>query len=192
MVRLSNRLSTFALAAGLATALAGPAFAQAVPAVPDAGVEVGTPAGEAGPAVGADAGVSTQELVTADDLAANLSTWAGASADVAAITEGTTINIVVLSSLEGGATSTALSDARTANAALLTELHAAVTANATLLARLEAEGYTASDVIAVQAQGDGSVTVYVDDSEDAASANADVDAEADAGASTETPPPTSN
>ncbi len=73
--------------------------------------------------------------------------------------------IVVLSSLQGNAATeaAALDEALSANAEGQTTLHANNEANATIEPKLEAEGYTADDVVAIKSAADGTVMVYIDD-----------------------------
>ncbi|MBE7732479.1 hypothetical protein [Devosia faecipullorum] len=115
----------------------------------DAGVSVETPAVDA--AVGVDASY--------DSLTSALS--GSTSVDLAKVTEQSQVTIVLLSSLTGEAG--AFDKAFAANAEGNTTLHGNVSGNAAIKAKLEAEGHTADDVVAVKSNADGSVMVYVDD-----------------------------
>lgn len=121
----------------------------------DAGVSVETPAVDATVGAGADASLDTSY----DSLTSALS--GSASVDLSAVTEETQVSIVLLSSLAGEAG--AFDEAFAANAEGNTTLHSNIAGNAAISAKLEAEGYTADDVVAVKSNADGSVLVYVDD-----------------------------
>ncbi len=107
---------------------------------------------------------STAESVvggTYDGLLASLS--AGATADLTAITDATTVNFVLVSSVSAGADVTALDTALDTNATALGTLRTDMGANAALSAKLTAAGYTPDQVVGVVTEADGSVTVYIDD-----------------------------
>ncbi len=123
----------------------------------NAGVGVETPAVDATVNAGANAAASVDNSY--DSLTSALS--ASASVDLAGVTEESQITIVLLSSLEGEAT--AFEEAFAANAEGATTLHSNVSGNTAINAKLEAEGYTADDVVAIKSNADGSVLVYVDD-----------------------------
>ena len=161
--------------AALMSASALPALAQDAATGVDAGagVNVETPAGDAGAdaTMGADANASTEAMGMASDAAdnsyASVTSAISGSADVdmTTITDESQINIVLLSSLEGDAETegAALDSAISSNAEAMTTLRGGVEGNAAITSKLEAEGYAADDVVAVKSQADGSVTVYVDD-----------------------------
>lgn len=132
-------------ALSVATLLGAGSFAIAQ----DAGVSVETPA------VNASVGVDTSY----DSLTTALSD--SASVDLTKVTEQSQVMVVLLSSLSGEAA--AFDEAFKANAEANTTLHGNISGNAAIKAKLEAEGHTADDVVAVKANADGSVTVYVDD-----------------------------
>lgn len=88
---------------------------------------------------------------------------AGKSADVSAITEGSTINFVLLSDVKTHGKTTALQNALKKNSGEASTLRASVEANATLMAQLQAAGYTSDQVVAVVLNADGSFTVVIDD-----------------------------
>ena len=124
-----------------------------------AGVNVETPAVDATVGAGANATVDASADNSYDGLTSLLS--GSASADLTAVTEESQISIVLLSSLSGEAA--AFDEAFSANADGNTTLHGNIAGNAVITAKLEAEGYTADDVVAVKSNADGSVLVYVDD-----------------------------
>jgi hypothetical protein len=88
---------------------------------------------------------------------------AGKSADLSAITASSTINFVLVSQVKANGNTTALTNALKKNASAITKLQADAAANATLKAKLDAAGYTASQVVAVIVEADGSVTVVIND-----------------------------
>jgi hypothetical protein len=108
----------------------------------------------------AKAGVSTQNY---GSVISAIET--GGAADLSAIDSRSSIDIVLLSSLEGeGAKNAqALDTALSRNADAIDDLHTSIKDNATLTAKLDADGYNADDVVAVSTGGEGSVFVYVDD-----------------------------
>ena len=85
--------------------------------------------------------------------------------DLSAINDEAKVSVVLLSALQGNAATeaAALDEALTANAEKMTTLHTNIEANAAIKAKLEAEGHTADDVVAVKSNADGSLIVYVDD-----------------------------
>lgn len=137
------------------------AIAQDAGVTVDAGAGVGveTPAADATVDAGANAAMDASADNSYEGLTSALS--ASASADLTAVTEENQVSIVLLSSLSGEAT--AFDEALAANADGNTALHGNIAGNAAISAKLEAEGYTADDVVAVKSNADGSVLVYVDD-----------------------------
>lgn len=129
-----------------------------------AGVTVDTPAVDA--AAGADASAKANAGMSDNTFGSVMSSISGsADVDLSAVTDEANVTIVLLSSLQGNAATeaAALDAALSANADAMTTLHANVEGNAAIKAKLEAEGYVASDVVAVKGNADGSVIVYVDD-----------------------------
>lgn len=90
---------------------------------------------------------------------------ANESVDLSAVTDESQVKIVLVSTLEGdpAAEGALLDEALSAQASALTTLRSDVTANTVIAGKVEAEGYTVDDVIAVRADADGSTLVYVDD-----------------------------
>lgn len=88
-----------------------------------------------------------------------------ADVDLSTVTDEANVPVVLLSSLQGNADAeaAALDEALSANADAMTTLHANIEANAAIKAKLEADGHTADDVVAVKSNADGSIIVYVDD-----------------------------
>ncbi|WP_332700691.1 hypothetical protein [Devosia sp.] len=129
-----------------------------------AGVTVDTPAVDA--AAGADASAKANAGMSDNTFGSVMSSISGsADVDLSAVTDEANVTIVLLSSLQGNAATeaAALDAALSANADAMTTLHANVEGNAAIKAKLEAEGYVASDVVAVKGNADSSVIVYVDD-----------------------------
>lgn len=156
------------IAALMATS-ALPALAQdaAVGIDAGAGVSVETPAGDAGAnaATAVDAKASTDTMVDHSYASVMAAISGAADADLGMIADQTMVNIVLLSSLQGDAATegSALDDELSTSADAMTALHANVDGNAAIRTKVEAEGYSADDVVAVQTQADGTATVYVDD-----------------------------
>jgi hypothetical protein len=150
-------IATTAIAALLA-ATALPAFAQDVGVDVGAGVTVDTPAVDAAVGAAADASADTFSSVSA-------AIAGSATADLSAVNDESQVTIVLLSSLEGDVATegAALDEALSANAEGASTLQANIDGNAAIKAKLEAEGYAASDVVAVKTNADSSVTLYVDD-----------------------------
>lgn len=109
----------------------------------------------------AAAPAATAPAASLDTLVASL--LAGASTDVSAVTDASTVNVVTLSSVSAGADLTALDAALGTNADALTTLRTNVAANTALATKLTDAGVAADKVLAVVTETDGSVTVYVDD-----------------------------
>lgn len=132
-----------------------------------AGVSAETPAADA--TVGADANANAGANaggMSDNTFGSVMSSVAGsASVDLSGVTDEANVTIVLLSSLQGNAETeaAALDEALTADAEGQATLHSNIDGNATIKAALEAEGYAATDVVAIKANADGSVVVYVDD-----------------------------
>ncbi|MHA6692728.1 hypothetical protein [Devosia sp. A449] len=146
-------------AAVFLASIALPSFAQDAGA--GAGVTVETPA------VDAQVGVDANAGDMADDTYGSVTSSVAGSADVdlSTVADEASVTIILLSSLQGNADTeaAALDEALTANAEAMTTLHSNIEANAAIKAKLEAEGHSAGDVVAVKSNADGSVMVYVDD-----------------------------
>lgn len=157
----------------IATTIAALLASSALPAIAQdagvgvdagAGVTVDTPAVDA--QVGDDANASAGAAVADNTYASVTSSIAGSAAvDLSLVTDEANVTIVLLSALEGDAATeaAALDAALSASADAMTTLHSNIEANAVIKAKLEAEGYTSDDVVAVASSADGVVTVYVDD-----------------------------
>jgi hypothetical protein len=167
-----NMKKTLILTA-VATLLASvtlPAMAQdaAAGAGAGAGVKVETPAVnvQGGANANANAAANSNAGGVSDNTFGSVmsSMMTSADADLSAATDAN-VSVVLLSSLQGnGATEAAsLDKALTDNADAMTKLHSNIEANAAIKAKLEAEGHSADDVVAVKTNADGSVIVYVDD-----------------------------
>lgn len=157
-------------AATLLASVTLPAMAQdaAAGAGAGAGVKVETPAVnvQAGADANANAAANSNAGGVSDNTFGSVMSSLKSSADVdlSAATDAN-VTVVLLSSLQGnGATEAAsLDKALTDNADAMTRLHSNIEANAAIKAKLEAEGHSADDVVAVKTNADGSVIVYVDD-----------------------------
>lgn len=179
------------LASAAAPAIAQDASAG-VGAGVDAGVSVDTPAAgvDAGVNAGASGNVDASKDGATGNAAASASGNANANAqanaggmsdntygsvissikgsadvDLSGITSEDDVQIVLLSSLQGDAAteSEALDAALSADAEAHTMLETNIDGNEVIKAKLEAEGYSAADVVAVKSEADGTVIVYVDD-----------------------------
>ena len=145
--------------------------------------DVNAKGGDTSAAAGGNAGVSADANTNADananaDAGANANadnTYgsvvaavnASASVDLTAITDEADVTIVLLSSLAGEAATegAGLDAAIAANAEAQAKVQDDAWANAAIKAKLEADGYTSEDIVAVKTVADGSVIVYVDDVE---------------------------
>lgn len=157
-----NKLSALALGAALAFAAPLAVSAQDTDPGVDLDSEVGVELG-GDTQVGVDAGalLDVDTLTHADVDAAIQSSGSVNLDDVDATTD---IRIVTLSSLAAndGGDASVLSDSRTAFEADISALQGNISANADVVAALEAEGYTAEDVVAVWTHGSGTVVLFVD------------------------------
>jgi hypothetical protein len=161
-----NKIIIATTIAALLSTSALPVLAQDADVGVDAsaGVTVDTPAVDA--AAGADASAKANAGMSDNTFGSVMSSISGsADVDLSAVTDEANVTIVLLSSLQGNADTeaAALDEALSANAEAMTTLHSNVEGNAAIKAKLEAEGYAASDVVAVKGNADGSVIVYVDD-----------------------------
>lgn len=156
-----------ATTAALVASIALPGLAQDAGAGVGAGVTVDTPAVDAQLGAGADANAKSNAGGMSDQTYGSVVSSVAGSADVdlSAVADEANITIVLLSSLQGNAETeaAALDEALSANAEAMTTLHSNIEANAAIKAKLEAEGHSADDVVAVKSNADGTVTVYVDD-----------------------------
>lgn len=150
----------------------------------DVGVDAGVDASKDG--VNVDVGADT-DVKAGESLDANASVGAGASAtvdaednnfdalsaalatsgdfDFSVVTDETDITIVLISGLDGdiAVDGAGLDEELASSADAQTTLHTNIDGNAAIKAKLEAEGFTSSDVVAVKSKADGSILVYVDD-----------------------------
>lgn len=131
-----------------------------------AGVDAGVDADEsldADVGVDANAGASVDDDRSFDALSAAISS--SADVDLSAVTDESDITIVLVSGLDGDIAieGAGLDEDLAASADAQASLQANIDGNAAIKAKLEAEGYAASDVVAVKSKADGSVLVYVDD-----------------------------
>lgn len=185
-----NKLSVLALSAALALSAPFAAQAQDAGAAPadDASTEMG---GENAGAAGADTnGDDDGGAFTYDDL--NNALQSMAESDLSAVTADTEIDIVPISSLQEEATETAdeYTTSVPSDQADTSEMQAAIEANTHIAAALEQAGHTPDDVAAIWVQGDGSLTIFIDDSDvDAAGTDEDAGApQTDAAPGAETAP----
>ncbi|HTM78629.1 MAG TPA: hypothetical protein VL133_13495 [Devosia sp.] len=156
-------------AAALLASVALPSFAQDAGVGVDAGagVTVDTPAVDAQAGANANAAANSNAGGAADNTFGSMmsSLTGSADLDLSTVTDEANITIVLLSSLQGNADTeaAALDEALSANAEAMTTLHSNIEANAAIKAKLEADGHTADDVVALKSNADGSIIVYVDD-----------------------------
>ncbi len=93
----------------------------------------------------------------------NNGTTAGAAAEIEALGADITVDTVLLSEIEGDNQANALDNALNTQADAMAGFHDAIEANADLTAALEAEGFAADDVVGFQSEGEGEVTLVIDD-----------------------------
>lgn len=154
------------------------ALAQADVGV-DAGAsgDVGVEAGSNG--VGVDASGNANAKSNADasaggagggdvnfgSIVSSLRTSSVAAADIEALGADAQIDVITLAEIQGNAAenASAIDEAVSAQSATIEELQAAIEANADVQAALDAEGFTADQIVAVTANGEGSLTIIVDD-----------------------------
>ncbi|WP_157970020.1 hypothetical protein [Pelagibacterium sediminicola] len=161
-----NKLSALALGAALAVAAPVAATAQDTDLDLDLDSGVGVELGGdtvVGVDAGADAGVEL-DLGALTHADVDTAIQSSGSVDLGDVDATTDIRVVTLSSLAAndGGDASVLADSRAAHEADITALQGKVSANADVVAALEAEGYSAQDVIAVSTQGSGTVVLFVD------------------------------
>lgn len=148
---------TTALAAVLAASVAGSAFAQSDNASTTGADNAAPEASQAG------------EMGTYGDLISNLQSNSGGTMDPATmfqdVGDSSSIETVLLSELQGEASGNAeaLDQALTAQDAQIADVRSAIDGNPALTGALDAEGYTSSDVVAVDQGAEGNVTLVIDD-----------------------------
>ncbi|MWB77363.1 hypothetical protein GLS40_04935 [Pseudooceanicola sp. 216_PA32_1] len=116
---------------------------------------------------GADNGMgmaSAEGVKSYGDLVSSLRSDQTANADLSGFAEGDEMTVARLSALQGEAADNAegLDQAIAENQDKVDEMRDSIAANADLVAALDAEGFTADQVVAVDESG-GALTVYVDD-----------------------------
>jgi len=156
MKKLTVLLLTSSLVAAVPAAVLGQA---AVPAIPGASSEA--------PSINSGATVGTQ--FTWSDLLASVNARASGSgqADWATLIGGvkadSNVQIVDVFSLEGspGQSDSSLQAALDSSGQSMTSLQAAVSGNQTLVDKLKAQGYAATDVVAITSNPDNSFSIYV-------------------------------
>lgn len=143
------------LASVLAATLSTAALAQESGGV---SADVGVTAGTAGSVSGAAGAMNYGEVIS------SLRAGTEASAEIAAVEDASKVQVVLLSELRGNAAGNAqaLDQALTAQSETVAEIRSEIEANETVNAKLEAEGYTAEDVVAVSSGADGEVTLIVE------------------------------
>lgn len=159
---------TLGVAAAASLFLLQPALAQGVSVEPSVGVDLSVEAGaSAENGISAEAGVSAGASATGavdtsyGSLISSLRT--GAKAELTTVTDATVIHFVTVSSLSATDEAAALDNALADNEDAVTALRGEVTANAALSAKVTAAGYETDDIVAIVANADGSLTVYIDD-----------------------------
>lgn len=167
----------FAIAGLFAASISSAALAQAAIGG-DANVGVGANANVgAGNGANVGAGVDTDVVAGANarvgnnaenttnygEVISSLRTSGDASAQIDAFDKTATVDIITLSELRGEAAENAqaLDQALTHQEEQVDDIRSAIEANATLSGALEAEGYTAEDVVAVSTSAGGEVTLIV-------------------------------
>jgi hypothetical protein len=152
-----------ALVVALTAALALPAAAQDLSLSGESSAPLTSAEGDV------NAGAPLDAQITGDNSYKSLTDAINANeaVDLSAVTDESQVKIVLVSTLEGDAAAEGalLDEALSAQASALTTLRTDVSANAVITGKLDAEGYTAEDVIAVRSDADGSTIVYVDDRE---------------------------
>ncbi|QDC08216.1 nicotinate phosphoribosyltransferase [Oceanicola sp. D3] len=93
----------------------------------------------------------------------NSGTTAGAAAEIKALGADVTVDTVLLSEIEGAERANALDTALNAQANVMAGFHDAIEANSELTAALEEEGFAADDVVGFESEGEGDVTLVIDD-----------------------------
>lgn len=113
----------------------------------------------------AESGVSANAKVNYGTVISGLNngTTAGAAAEISALGSDITVDTVLLSEIDGSEQAKALDNALNAKAEVMAEFHGAIEANAELAAALEAEGFEADDVVGFESEGEGNVTLVIDD-----------------------------
>lgn len=173
-----NTVSVLAIAGLLAASISSAALAQASVGIgAGAGVNAGGQAEAdtglgaradvaAGASAGAAAGVGADQAHAPNygRVIASLRAAGDVSAEIEALDESTSVQIILLSELRGNAAENAqaLDQALAQQEDQVKDLRGAIEANATLSATLEAEGYSADDVVAVTAGADGEVMLIVE------------------------------
>ncbi|SIO29903.1 hypothetical protein [Vannielia litorea] len=93
----------------------------------------------------------------------NNGSTAGAAAEIEALDSEVTVDTVLLSEIDGAEQAQALDTALNAQADAIASFHEAIEANSHLTAALDAQGFTADDVVGFEAEGEGNVTLVIDD-----------------------------
>lgn len=93
----------------------------------------------------------------------NTGSTAAAATEIEALGEDVTVDTVLLSEVEGDAQGNALDNAIDKQADAMASFHEAIEANADLTAALEEEGFAAEDVVGFESEGEGEVTLVIDD-----------------------------
>lgn len=128
----------------------------------DLTAQAGSDTGNAGAKskTGAMAGATTY-----GSLISSYRTGTDFAATVEAAGEDVTVETMTLSELKGeaGENAEALDQAMNDAGDQMDALHSAIEANSDVTAALDAEGYSADDVVAVQSDADGTLQVIVDD-----------------------------
>lgn len=170
-------VSVLAIAGLFAASVSSAALAQANVGI---GVNAGANAGDTGMGIGADvaagaaagaaanaaAGVGSNQAqgMNYGQVIASLRAAGDVSAEIEALDEDASLRVILLSELRGEAAGNAqaLGEALSHQKERVADFRNAIEANATLSATLEAEGYSADDVVAVTTAADGEVVLIVE------------------------------
>ncbi len=161
-----KRILAMTTAAAMTFGIVGYAAAQAtgidaggsanvgVGAGPDTGAEVGAGVGATG-SIGAAGDANLGGVVSA------INSGRLGTAELRGVTEVSSVNVIRIDELPGGAEQQAIEQALDRHQAEVDDLRAEFDARAELQSALEAEGVSSDDVVAAQVNADGTVTVFV-------------------------------
>jgi hypothetical protein len=115
-----------------------------------------------GSGIGVDAGTTAATGAQADvgQAVSSIQTSRTAAAEIAAVTDASSVNVVNIGALAEGQNGDALETAMAENADGIVALRSAVGSNAALSSALESQGIDVAAVVGATANADGSVTVY--------------------------------
>lgn len=161
-----KKLSTILVAAGFAVAAPAMALAAGTGTNVNSSATMGTDTNAGSSGSGMTTGAINPSSMTAAEAVTALQNAKASQSDLSSVQAGSTINIIDVSQLEQNAQGDEKQNLQQAVQSAqqsedISKLQDAVKSNSTVSRKLQAQGFSASDVIAVQTEDGNQVNVFV-------------------------------